>query len=503
MGSYLQPYASTPSASSYITKPNVSISSSNAGLKLLDRENDIFIETSTLTYSGTVNSVETNSLTSLVAHSTSANSTSSFAYGAAQLLLANNIISHIPLILTGSDSAVATVFRGAAPSTFPDIVSDYLLNLGNVGVVSLKKDRFGELITPMSFNFYTSNGTYFTDSISTNKDYGILTCNGSSAGYIFYDTGIAVILGATTSNILSLSSISSVSYASNIDIHTFTMLCSASSNELNTSTNETIYYNTSVTSNPDDSPDDTLSVTTIVDSFSGSIAFPYTLQNGGNTILAQSFTGTNTTLSSATFYIKKIGSPTGPINYYLYNAAYNIVYGLFTPVGDPISYSISSFDASTLTTNYLPYTLTFNNNYLMSSGVAYAIAAGFNGGGVSDSIEFPVNISPASANGYSSLFDANSRWSPFAGVDLLFSIVGLTLQNGLGQYTASGYQWGLTSSTGAHSNYILKNMKNRTPYITTIGFYNDKNEMLMVGKLTQPIIKPANMPITIRVSYDL
>jgi hypothetical protein len=41
------------------------------------------------------------------------------------------------------------------------------------------------------------------------------------------------------------------------------------------------------------------------------------------------------------------------------------------------------------------------------------------------------------------------------------------------------------------------------PYITTIGLYNDANELIAVGKLSQPTPKPANTEMTIIVKIDI
>lgn len=41
------------------------------------------------------------------------------------------------------------------------------------------------------------------------------------------------------------------------------------------------------------------------------------------------------------------------------------------------------------------------------------------------------------------------------------------------------------------------------PYITTVGLYNDKGEMLAVGKLAQPIKKPSNVDLNIVVRWDV
>ena len=41
------------------------------------------------------------------------------------------------------------------------------------------------------------------------------------------------------------------------------------------------------------------------------------------------------------------------------------------------------------------------------------------------------------------------------------------------------------------------------PYITTVGLYNDYNELIAVGKLSQPLPKPADTELTIQVKLDI
>lgn len=41
------------------------------------------------------------------------------------------------------------------------------------------------------------------------------------------------------------------------------------------------------------------------------------------------------------------------------------------------------------------------------------------------------------------------------------------------------------------------------PYITTVGLFNDSNELIAVGKLSQPLPKPANTELTIQVKLDV
>ncbi len=41
------------------------------------------------------------------------------------------------------------------------------------------------------------------------------------------------------------------------------------------------------------------------------------------------------------------------------------------------------------------------------------------------------------------------------------------------------------------------------PYITTVGLYNDAQELIAVGKLGQPLPKPANTELTIKIKLDI
>ena len=41
------------------------------------------------------------------------------------------------------------------------------------------------------------------------------------------------------------------------------------------------------------------------------------------------------------------------------------------------------------------------------------------------------------------------------------------------------------------------------PYITTVGLYNDSQDLLAIGKLTQPVRKPADTEMSILVKIDI
>lgn len=315
-----------------LSKPRKSLSASPIGLKFLDQNNDVFFNSYIITYGGQVLTSETASITSFTTHSNSSNS--GYAYAITNMLLVNNFISRIPL--TSGSTSLSVYFRGS--NTAEDFSSDYRLNLGKVGVISLKKSRYGDRIKELSFTAVTTNGLMFKDSFSASKAHGIITkttvadtswANPLTAGIIFYDTGVVAILGESISSINSLSSLSSVNYNSDMKINNLTVMCTVLPTELNYSTNDSAFYNSSVTSDPDDSSDLSLSA-----------------------------------------------------------------------------------------------------------------------------------------------------------------------------FSASGFNWGAELPGALHSKFYLKNYKNRNPYITTVGLFNDKNEMLMVAKLAQPIIKSKQMPMTIKISYD-
>ena len=61
-----------------------------------------------------------------------------------------------------------------------------------------------------------------------------------------------------------------------------------------------------------------------------------------------------------------------------------------------------------------------------------------------------------------------------------------------------------TSSKGS-SGYLNNNVTGSSfqPYITTVGLYNDTNELIAVGKMAQPVPKSANTEMTFIVKIDI
>jgi hypothetical protein len=62
-----------------------------------------------------------------------------------------------------------------------------------------------------------------------------------------------------------------------------------------------------------------------------------------------------------------------------------------------------------------------------------------------------------------------------------------------------------STSSKASNGALNNNVTGSTfqPYITTVGLYNDANQLIAVGKTTRPIPKPANTEMTIIVKIDI
>lgn len=58
-------------------------------------------------------------------------------------------------------------------------------------------------------------------------------------------------------------------------------------------------------------------------------------------------------------------------------------------------------------------------------------------------------------------------------------------------------------SDNSGSLYGFATSASFTPYITTIGLYNDDNELLMVAKLAKPIKISSDTDMTFIIKYDL
>jgi len=71
----------------------------------------------------------------------------------------------------------------------------------------------------------------------------------------------------------------------------------------------------------------------------------------------------------------------------------------------------------------------------------------------------------------------------------------------VGNYMVEPFTGSTTSS-----NYfadLVSSGQNWRPYITHVGLYNDENDLLALAKFAQPLRKPSDVPITVRVQLDI
>ena len=57
-----------------------------------------------------------------------------------------------------------------------------------------------------------------------------------------------------------------------------------------------------------------------------------------------------------------------------------------------------------------------------------------------------------------------------------------------------------TDSSGSLRNFATSS--NFMPYVTTVGLYNDNNELLAVAKLSRPLLKDFTKELLVRVKLD-
>jgi hypothetical protein len=133
--------------------------------------------------------------------------------------------------------------------------------------------------------------------------------------------------------------------------------------------------------------------------------------DGFTTAAGQSFQSTGGDISSAKFYIKKYGSPTGSAYAKLY--AHSGTFGTSSvPTGSALATS-SALDVSTTTTSYVLYQLTFSTSYTMTASTYYVIVIEYTAGDGVNFLEIGSDFTSPTHGGnacdyYSSAFHAYS-----------------------------------------------------------------------------------------------
>lgn len=218
---------------------------SSVGFITLHQDDYFFSESHVTSNQFLLVSASTASITSVIGVSTG--STSAYAFFANLMIKNQNFDNGFTLSTTTGFSDYLKNFR---ITDWSDINNDTECNLGQVGVISIKKNKYGESIQPLSFTATTSTGITFKDSASANSEWGILETGGSSAGIIFYELGIALIHGPSLAVINTVTSITSVAFSSIYTLWQLNAFCTAQPNELNYTSNDSAFYTKAVTSDP-------------------------------------------------------------------------------------------------------------------------------------------------------------------------------------------------------------------------------------------------------------
>lgn len=138
---------------------------------------------------------------------------------------------------------------------------------------------------------------------------------------------------------------------------------------------------------------------------------------------AQAFTGDGSTLDSATFYIKRFGSPTGNASYKVY--AHTGTFGTSSkPTGSALATS-GTIDVSTISTTESLVTLNFSgaNRITLINGTKYCVSIEWLPADSSNGLSVGDDSSSPTHSGNMSHLDGSS-WTADSGHDLAFSVNG-------------------------------------------------------------------------------
>jgi len=257
------------------------------------------------------------------------NSNSSYAYFAHSLIQNRTLSDRFGASVTSGFIEYLSYFRDAGDLT--DIEQDPILGLGNVGVVAIKKIKFGEGIRPLTVTISTSAGTIadpsrrFTDTASGDGTWGILTDrNGASAGVVFYDLGVVLIHGPSLTAAQAISAVTAVTCQSTYKIWQLNAFCTAGADDLRQPSNPTAFYNRTVTGDP---------------------SFNQSLTAFGTYGYVPGDTSTTRDSSKGTYLLSNLGSTWGPYitTVGLYNESNDLVAiaKLSQPIKKPQTYPIT------------------------------------------------------------------------------------------------------------------------------------------------------------------
>lgn len=172
-------------------------------------------------------------------------------------------------------------------------------------------------------------------------------------------------------------------------------------------------------------------------------SYPETNQNstftiaatGGNDIVGQTFKGNGMLLTSAKFYLDKIGTPSGPAVAALYATTGTYGTSACVPTGSALATS-NSIDVSTFTTSptLTLYEFIFPRGALLASGTPYAIVLDVSGSTSTGANRMTAGQTTSGGHSGNRVNFDNSivfAWAGSGTIDLDFYVFGKPLSGGL------------------------------------------------------------------------
>lgn len=160
----------------------------------------------------------------------------------------------------------------------------------------------------------------------------------------------------------------------------------------------------------------------VMDSYAtGNENFQNKLQSAGILEVGQAFTGNGQNITSAQFYIRKLGSPTGNATAKIYPHTGEFGAGGKPALNTSLATSTTSFDVSTLTGSFQLIEFLFNPEIQTVNGQKYIIVLAYSGGDASNAVEYAFDDSAPTHGGNISELQAGT-WTGFASTDLIFYV---------------------------------------------------------------------------------
>ena len=187
--------------------------------------------------------------------------------------------------------------------------------------------------------------------------------------------------------------------------------------------------------------------TSLLDYWDGTCDSSVTLATSANDGAGQSFaSGAGGVVTTAQFFLKKTGSPTGNAVAKLY--AISGSYGSTSiPTGAAMATS-DNLDVSTLTTLYQQISFTFSTPYTLTASTNYAVTIEYTGGDVSNYVSVGLTTAGSgAAHGGNASTHATGTWTNVATLDLLFFVSKAPVY----AYSTAGLKIGAMVSIGSQA----------------------------------------------------